>query len=117
MLDTEVTVTDTYSVEWLNQSHGIYNLSVIMNPSTRLKRLDAKVHYLDELLGDVFANFVGNRFFGYRLRVMVNDRVREIEEHGSFNPAKIVLMLIDIGLPNVFRHKVLDIELSELVYS
>lgn len=101
--------TVEYSAEWHTQEVGSYNLSIILKPDSSCRSFKQRVAYLSEVLDDALANFVGN--FGYRLHVVVGEQTRSIHDYGPFTACRIVLMLIDIGLNEVFKHRLVEIEM------
>lgn len=75
-----------------------------------------RVHLLDEVATAVFANFMNNMYYKYRLRVAVGEKIRQIEDYGPFCSCKFVLLCIDLGLNTVFSVGKIDIEVQEIVY-
>ena len=109
-------VASMYSVDWYSQADGYHNLSIHLTPDRCMTRLRTKIHYLDEVLSNVFVNFVGNRYFSYYLRVSVGGVYREVEDYGSFCPSRIIILLMDLGISSVFKQSVIMVELREIVY-
>jgi hypothetical protein len=91
---------------------GFYNLTITLTPGKQ--SVQARVRYLDDVFNEVFANFIGGVYMGYSIRIRVGYMSREFSDFGPFTPARMVLALIDMGLKDVFAHKVVDIELYDV---
>jgi hypothetical protein len=105
----------TYAIQWHEQTRGRYNLTVTLSsPPSGKASTKARVRYLDDVFNEVFVNFIGGVYNGFSLWIRVGNMTREFSDFGPFTPCRMVLALIDMGLKDVFTHRLVDIDLFDI---
>ena len=72
-----------------------------------------KVKYLSRMLEDVLVNYKAGMDVLDKVIVKVGDKTMEFTQRGCFTPDRIVQHLIEAGLTEVFKAKIIDITLFE----
>lgn len=109
-----VSKRDDYSVVWIEQTKGSYRLNVTLRTDMVNATMGTQVRYLQNVFDQIFTNFIGGYYMGYRMVITYGDKSAEFSDFGCFTPAKLILFLLEMGLPEAYKSDNIGIDLLDM---